>query len=140
MAEALLNKILDKTAASKDIDGDKFTKYSKAYKKSAAFKRAGKTSKVNLELKGEMLAFIAPLKETANTVTIGWESSKQGGKAHGHITGGNKLPVRDFFGLNDEDIEKVVSKFADEIDELKEKKGEDRDEAIKGFVKKLDDG
>jgi hypothetical protein len=140
MAEALLNKMLEKTAKSKDIDGEKFKKYSKSYKKSAAFKKAGKTNKVNLELKGEMLAFIAPLKETANTVTIGWESSKQGGKAHGHITGGGKLPVRDFFGLNDEDIEKVVNKFAAEIDELKEKKGEDREGAIGDFVKKLDNG
>lgn len=142
MAGALLDKIIEKTIDNKSIKGNKFKKYSKAYMESAAFKKAGKTSKVNLTLSGDMLALVEAVGETANTITLGWSDTKQGGKAHGHITGGgrnNSLPVRDFFGLNAKDIAAVKGKFKSEIDAIKSARGSGKDKAIDSFITKLDE-
>ena len=74
MAEALLTKMLDKTAEGKSRTGKGFRKYSKAYMKSDEFKAAGKTAKVNMKLSGDMLGLIDVTSETKNTVTLGIRS------------------------------------------------------------------
>ena len=125
MAQALLDKILDK-------------KYSKAYRASDAFKAAGKSSKVNLRLSGDMLGLIEATSETANTVTLSWEDSEEAAKAHGHITGGGRLPVRDFFGLNKKDIIAVKREFKQEIADIKDSSVSDKDKAIAAFIEKID--
>jgi len=141
MAEALLTKIIDKTQGNKSRTGKPFKKYSKSYMNSLDFKAAGKTGKVNLTLSGDMLGLIDVTDESRNTVTLGWEESDEQGKAHGHITGNpkTKLPIRDFFGLNEKDLREVKNKFSDEISTIKTAKSSERDRAILRFIKSLED-
>ena len=136
LAEALLDKMIRKTQDGKSRTGHGFRGYSKAYRDSDAYKAAGKTGKVNMTLSGDMLGLIDVTSESENTVTLGWEDDDEGAKAHGHITGGGHLPVRDFFGLNDTDIKQVRAEFADELEELKV--SDDMNEAILSFIRKLD--
>ena len=138
MAQALLDKILDKTASSRSRTGKGFRQYSKTYIASDAFKAAGKSSKVNMSLSGDMLGLIEATSETANTVTLSWEDSEEAAKAHGHITGGGRLPVRDFFGLNKKDIIAVKREFKQEIADIKDSSVSDKDKAIAAFIEKID--
>ena len=100
-----------------DKKGTRFVKYAEAYKKSIQFKIAGKTSKVNLTLTGEMLASMVP-KALTKKINVEFADGQQNDKAHGHVTGGGHLPVRDFFGLpekvEEEVMRKVLNKMARE--------------------------
>jgi hypothetical protein len=138
MAEALLTKMLDKTAEGKSRTGKGFRKYSKAYMKSDEFKAAGKTAKVNMKLSGDMLGLIDVTSETKNTVTLGWSEGDEGAKAHGHITGGGRLPVRDFFGLNNKDIAEVKKEFSSEISDIKNSRTTERQRAILALIDKIE--
>lgn len=146
MAEALLEKVIEKTESGKSRTGSRFRKYSKAYAETDEFKAAGKSrGDVNLSLSGDMLGLVGVVNESANTVTLGWEDSDEAAKAHGHITGGGaggKLPVRDFFGLNNTDIDEVKREFRSEINEIKNRRGSQREQAILSFIRRLegDDG
>ena len=139
MAEALLQKMLDKTAKGKSRTGKVFKKYSKAYMASEDFKAFGKTSKVNLDLTGDMLGLIEVIDESPNTVTLGWDDKTEAAKAHGHINGNKvtRLPVRDFFGLNQKDIAAVKNKFTSELSSLAE--ATDKQKAILAFIERLEE-
>lgn len=141
MAEALLTKIIDKTQEGKSRTGKGFKKYSKSYQKSDDFKAFGKTGKVNLTLSGDMLGLIDVTADTSNTVTLGWDESDEAAKAHGHITGNpaTRLPVRDFFGLNNKDINEVKNEFSSEIADIKNAKPSERQKSILAFIKRLED-
>lgn len=139
MAQAVLDKMLDKTADGKSRTGNKFTKYSKSYSESDAFKSAGKSrNKVNLELSGDMLGLVDLIDETNNTVTLGWGDDDEAGKAHGHIVGANFLPVRDFFGLNQKDIDEIKSRFRSDINEIKTAPPSAKERAILKLIEKID--
>ena len=95
----------------------KFPKYSKEYIASLDFKNAGKSpSKVDLTLSGDMIQSLDVVRETANTVEIGFPSD-QDGKADGNIRGtyGTSKPdakkARNFLGLTTSDYNKIVRKF-----------------------------
>ena len=143
MAEALLEKIVEKTEEGKSRTGSKFRKYSKSYSETDEFKAAGKSrNSPNLALSGDMLGLVGVVDETSNTVTLGWEDDEEAAKAHGHITGGGNggsLPVRDFFGLNNADIESVKRDFSTEINEIKNRRGSQRERAILSFIRRLEE-
>lgn len=141
LAESLLDKIVEKTQDNKSLKGTPFKKYSKRYKNSEDFKAFGKTDKVNLTLTGDMLGLLDVSKETDNTVELSWEQDDEAAKAHGHIVGNPKtnLPKRDFFGLNNKDIEQVKNKFSEELASIKNLRDSERDRAILAFIDRLDD-
>lgn len=121
IGQLLIDRMLNRTAKGKDINGSNFTKYSKSYKSSANFEKYGKTSTVNMELKGDMLDDVDLKNITANTLDISITDRLQKLKAFNHITG-DTLPTRDFFGVNKKDIKAVKSDLKDEL-----KKGEKLD-------------
>lgn len=107
----LIDQILVRTNAGIDKEGSRFVGYSKAYKKSLAFKVYGKTNKVNLKLTGAMQSAIAVVGMDSTSVTIGFTDEDQQEKARGHIegTGANDaLPIRDFWGLPLKNVQKVM--------------------------------
>lgn len=84
--------------------------------KSDSFDAFGKSpDKVNLRLTGDMLELMDVVDETRNTITIGWDDSDEGSKAHGHITGSGRLPRRDFFGLTGDDIKSIKAEFKRDV-------------------------
>lgn len=99
--------IIERTLKGKDKDGDRFVKYSKAYKQSLEFQLYKEGTRVDLKLSGGMLA--AMMSEyNSNMITIKFDDSDEAAKAHGHINGSNHLPVRDFFGISDKEADKIL--------------------------------
>ena len=115
-----IDKILERTNSGKDKDGEGFTGYSTAYKKSLKFKIYDKTNKVNLKLTGQMQSDIDVIKVEATSVTIGFVNREEELKALGHINGANDLPIRNFWGISQEEqyeiFKGVIKDIASEID------------------------
>lgn len=104
-----IDKILERTNDGIDKKDNPFKKYSKAYIKSLAFQVYGKSAgQVNLKLSGEMQADIDVIKTDRTGVTIGFRDGDQNDKAYGHVYGKGSLPVRDFWGLPDDDQEAIM--------------------------------
>ena len=139
IGQEIIDRIVSRTEGNTSLSGRAFKRYSKAYKQSDEFKAAGKGSKVNLRLSGDMLGLMDIVDERDNTLTIGWFDEDEAAKAHGHITGGGNLPKRDFFGLTSSDISSIEAKFASEIDEVKAELRSDSDEdaGLLGFAARL---
>jgi hypothetical protein len=114
------NKVIDEIIKRTDKSIDKhnvgFVKYSKFYKNSDAFKIHGKSSKVNLKLTGEMRADMSVTGVTATAVKISFPNPEQNKKADGHIRGLGSLPIRDFFGLPQTDLENLMKKTVANLD------------------------
>lgn len=101
--------ILERTNNGKDKNGQAFKRYSEAYKKSDTFKIYGKDpGTVNLKLTGAMQSAIDVLEVTPQTVTLGFVDQEENDKAHGHVNGSNKLPKRDFWGINEKEQAKIL--------------------------------
>jgi hypothetical protein len=113
IGQRIIEQIIQNTQSGKDKDFENFTPnvYSKAYQKSAVYKLYGKKkSPVNMTLTGDMLLSIV-VKSAGNVVKIGFNSEKEFLKASGHIDGtgaNNALPVRDFWGLPLDQVEKII--------------------------------
>lgn len=108
----IVDRIVKRTQSGIDKEGDKFVKYSKAYKESLAFKVYGKSSKVDLTLSGAMLASVSIVGVDSTSVRIGFRDDQQFQKASGHIDGTgahNALPIRDFWGLPLGDVQKIIT-------------------------------
>lgn len=121
MREALGREVTEfirkRSEASRDKNGDKFPKYSKQYMQSLDFKNAGKTSKVDLTLSGDMLISLDVLSHQRGSVLIGFEKgSEENAKADGNVRGtyGSSTPnpskARDFMGIDDTDLQRLISK------------------------------
>lgn len=119
VADLVIERIVERTQQGKDKYGKpwrgKAGEYSKAYKDSLDFKVAGKTSKVDLQLSGDMLAAIEALDVTRRSITIGFEpGSDENAKADGNIRGtyGQSKPIpgkaRDFLGITERELAKIV--------------------------------
>jgi len=113
-AQRCIDRIIERTNSGVDKRGDSFVGYSSAYKKSREFLIYGKSSgDVNLKLTGAMQASIGIIATDSTSVTIGIDGGLAEDKARGHIKGANYLPVRDFWGLPEEDqaaiLKEVVS-------------------------------
>ena len=117
IAIEVIERIVKRTKAGKDKDGEAFAKYSKAYKDSLNFKNAGKSSSVDLTLSGDMLDSISILSNRGGKVVIGFEKdSEENGKADGNIRGtyGQEKrvgPKRDFLGISENELDAILSKY-----------------------------
>jgi len=87
------------------------------YSESLEFEAAGKSkSDPNLTLTGDMLGLMDVIEEEKATITIGWNSSEEANKAHGHISG-SVGAKRDFLGLSAKEAERVRNLFEDTVRE-----------------------
>jgi hypothetical protein len=116
VADLIVERIVERTIQGKDKDGNRFPKYSDAYKNSFDFKVAGKSGNVDLQLSGDMLAALQILKvQQNNKVEIGFErGSDENARADGNIRGtyGQSSPIpgkkRDFLGISDKELRKII--------------------------------
>lgn len=115
-SQAVLDHIKERTESGRDVNGNIFAPYSKAYKESLAFKVYGK-SKTNMTLTGDMLGTM--FTDAANgKLTIKLDGSENNVKAFAHITGfqghptlQGKVKPRRFFGVNDIELTKIAENF-----------------------------
>jgi phage gpG-like protein len=109
-AELAVDEIRSRTLQNEDINGKKFTKYTKDYAKEKGVSR----SDVNLFVEGKLLDGVGrrKSKEKSNTVFIQMKKGKETLKAHGHNKGYSKgkLPQREFFGITDDEAKKIAQK------------------------------
>lgn len=112
--QAVIDKITSRTADGKDAFGATFAGYSESYKDSLAFKAFGKSSKVDMELTGVMLASIDLVDQSGTKVQIGI-TNEAASRAYGHMTGmdghptlDGVTPKRKFFGVTKEDIAEIA--------------------------------
>jgi hypothetical protein len=111
IAEEVIDKIVSRTRSGVDKKDSPLAAYSESYKKSLAYKVAGKRGNVNMTLTGEMLAAMVDNSPSGRRlVRINFADKEQNDKAAGHIDGSGPLPVRDFFGLPEEVEEQIVRK------------------------------
>lgn len=125
IGQFLIDRIKSRTSQGVDINGNAFVGYSKAYQSSDEFLAARKSGGVNMKLSGDMLGSIDILEIKGNSIKIGFADREEELKAHGHMTGGgknNSLPVREFFGITDRDLEEANKKFEALINKSKETK------------------
>lgn len=122
--QTVIDRIVERTQSGRDVTGKIFSeKYSTAYKNSLPFKVYGKTNKVNMTLTGDMIQSIDKIDESRDTATIGITGEQNILKAFAHITGfeghphlDGKVGKRDFFGITQKEIDKIVDKFKPETD------------------------
>lgn len=128
--QMILDKMLERTASSKDINGNGFAKYSKEYMKSDAFKARGKSKKVNMELFGDMLSDIDIKIVSGDEIEIKQVDSTEIKKSYNHNTG-DTLPKRQFFGIKKKDI---ISDLKTELSgKISIKKAAERAAALKAL-------
>ena len=97
--ELVVNKIVQRTAQGKDINGSKFARYSEDYAKKKGVSRGA----VDLILEGDMLAsFEEAQGSQKNIVKIKMQEGKETLKSFNHCTG-DTLPKRTFFGISESD-------------------------------------
>lgn len=103
--ELVAERIVERTTSGKDIDGDKFTKYSEKY----AAKKGVSVNSVDLILNGDMLQSISP-ETQKNIVKIKIADGVETLKAYNHNVG-DTLPERTFFGIKNEDeLRRILGK------------------------------
>jgi len=110
--ELAADKMVERTTSGKDIDGKKFTKYTKGY---AAFKGVSQSS-VDLTLSGDMLSSFEESQSQKNVVKIKIAEGTETLKAYNHNVG-DTLPTRTFFGFKEE---KDISRVLRDVDRIKE--------------------
>lgn len=114
IADEIINFIVERTKSGKNKNNRDFPGYSEAYMKSLDFKIAGKTSKVDLTLSGDMLTSLQLISHKNGELTVGFDRAddENNDKATGHITGiyGNskKVKKRDFLGITKGDLNKNI--------------------------------
>jgi hypothetical protein len=113
----------DKYGVVSSSDEKEFAGYSETYMKSLDFKIAGKNKNVDLTLSGDMLASIEfdkiRHKRNATEIRIGVFDDDVVGRAEGNILGtygdenrkNRKKLARNFLGITDEDLAKILRKY-----------------------------
>ena len=125
IAQEVIDFIVQRSKSGKAINGSRFPAYSPGYRNSLDFKIAGKGSKVDLTLSGEMLDSIQLLSDKSGEITIGFDKSdtKLNGKAEGNQLGtyGHNTPLkgraRPFLGISADDLKKITAKYPRAKDE-----------------------
>lgn len=114
VAQAVIDRITERTQDNMDKRGQSFTPYSDAYAK----KKGVSAGDVDMTDFGDMLANMQETDSTSQTVTIGFPDERENAKAYNHTTG-DTVPKRDFFGLPKYELEAIAESFRDELEELK---------------------
>lgn len=109
VAIAVIEKIVDRTRDGKSLKGNSFKKLSEAY---ADLKG---TTRADLTLDGDMLDQLDIKSIRGNKVKIGWQEDIENKKAFNHDTG-DTLPKREFFGLQQSELDDIIKEFKGEID------------------------
>lgn len=109
--ELAVNKMVQRTAQGNDINGKKFTQYSKEYAQTKGVSR----SAVDLILKGDMLDSNKKETKQKNMLKIKVKEGVETLKSYNHNVG-DKLPTRTYFGFKNE---KDLSDVIDEVDSRK---------------------
>lgn len=137
-AQALIDRMVERTQEGRDVNGKLFPKYSNSYAQSLAFKVFGKSKgNVNMTLTGDMLASIEPDIDQGK-IKLSVTGSDNILKAFAHMTGYKGHPVlegkpkREFFGVSDADLEKIKRKF---IPDLSKEARKNDDEIVKKLLK-----
>jgi hypothetical protein len=120
VTQALIDKMKSRIATGLDRFGDEMAPYSKVYQESFDYIAARKDGTVNMKLTGDMLGSLDIVEDKGDLVTIGFRGSEENQKAYGHMMGEGRLPVRQFFGISDDEVESVKSDFSQELEILKE--------------------
>lgn len=109
----MVNRVLKE---EKSIHGRGMKAYDEDYINSDEFKAYGKSkNSVNMSLTGAMMNLLDIKEIDGDTVVIGWNEQEQNAKAHGHMTGGNNLPKREFFGANQKALEEIKTQFIEDL-------------------------
>lgn len=118
IAAEVISFVRQRTLSGKDVDGKSFASYSKSYVNSVNFKATGKGRKPNLQLSGDMLAYMEVVANKKGEVVLGYgDSNPQAGKAEGNNLGtyGQSKPIagkaREFLGIRDEDLARILRKY-----------------------------
>lgn len=118
IADEIIEFIKTRTEKGKDKNNESFPKYSDKYRESLDFKNAGKSKKVNLKLSGDMLDSIELLNNFKNgKIQIGFEAgTDENARAEGNILGSyggdpDKEKARDFLGIDEADLKKILKKY-----------------------------
>ena len=122
IGERIIEEIIHRTRFKyKDKNNVRFPKYTKEY----AAKKGVPRTKVDLTDLGDMLDDLSVLRTGAGFIEIGYEKdSAERKKAEGNITGSyGKYPraskARDFLGLTQKEIDKIVSEVVTESEDIK---------------------
>ena len=127
IGQAVVDYMRERTLSGKDAFGESFATYSKSYKQSQDYQFAGKSSKVNMKLRGFMLTSM-DFEESSGVYRFGFDDPEENAKAYGHMTGmeghkhlQGKTPVRFFFGISEDDFKQEIErKFGDDLKALAE--------------------
>ena len=121
IGQDIIDYMVQRTEAGKAIGGNKDLKkpYSIAYIKSAEFKAFGKKpNEVNMTLTGDMLGAIDLTNTDSDKLKIEIVEDLQVKKSFNHNTG-DTVPKRDFFGITASELDDILAKHSDEIDNIK---------------------
>jgi len=118
IAAEVIQRITERTRdEGKDKNNRTFKGYSESYKGSLDFKIAGKGSKVDLTLTGEMIDSMQLLKTRPGQIEIGYKAGDEiNGKVEGNRLGtyGKPQPVappRDFLGITKSDLQDILRRY-----------------------------
>lgn len=150
IANAIIEFSIKRSKGGDDVNGDSFPDYSDEYIKSKNFGIANKSDgNVNLTLSGEMLNEQDLLSHSNGSLLIGYSKGDEiNGKVEGNRTGsyGKKQAdeslARDFLGINDSDLNKILKKFPKKSEKQKQKtkqKAIDIVTALRQATRGLDD-
>jgi hypothetical protein len=115
IGQEIIDLIRQRTARNIDRQGLRFPNYSREYSESIGFKAYGKSKdNPNLKQTGDMLGFMDIVEDRGSSIVIGWHDIEEASKAHGHITG-NVGVKRDFFGLPNSDMGKIVGEYGPRV-------------------------
>jgi hypothetical protein len=118
IGQAILDQIKDNAQSAKFLAGSTAKGYSKAYAESGAGIVYGKKTgaKPTLTASGDMLESMnIDVSDDANKLIILFTDSENSQKAHGHVNGSDVLPKRDFFGLDQADLNRIKRQFDNEV-------------------------
>ena len=112
LGREIIDIIINRTLAGRDINNDSFVGYSKTYRESEEFEDWRKSAtQVNLRLTGDMQESLFVENTFGTHVTIGFREELEAAKAHGHNNGSRILPKREWFGLSKEEEKKLLQKY-----------------------------
>lgn len=118
IANEIIEFIIKRSRAGEDMNHVSFPVYTDGYKNSINFSIAGKGTRPNLTLTGDMLDSLSLISHTVGSLLIGYPSGDEiNGKVEGNRIGSygaeaDESKARDFFGINNKDKKKILDNFS----------------------------